>query len=767
MKKTNIKQTEIDTLGFRFFAQIAKFSVKYRYLVILFWIVALVIIVHNLPNLTSVTQNNNSNFLPASSPTQKALNMEDAFQPSNLETVPVIVATNNNQPISTGEQININNLGASLAKVKDVKKVINRGKSKDLQAEIIAVSVPNYDVNTSPDNFINSLRTDIAGSQAVKDGLVVHLSGQLAAQVDESNGSGKDNRNVQLGTIVFIIILLLLIFRAPLAPLVTLLPPVFVVAISGPIIAEAAKHGLKVSSLAQLLITVLVLGAGTDYGLFLIFRVREEIEGGLSHKDAIVKALSRVGESITFSAATVIAALLSLLLASFQLYSNLGIPLAISIALMLLAGLTLLPALLAVFGRAVFWPTKPQKHQSIQFGLWGRICARVVKRPILVLIIGLIFFGALAAFVPGYKSGGFGGTTSPPSNSDSAKGDALVAKHFPGSSASPTEVLFKFNQPIWQNPSAISQAASLLVSSKQFNHVSGPLSPNGISISDSQFTKLYKILGSPYKLPALQPPSLKIPEFVYETYRSTQAYISQNGQSIQFLVNLSAGGPLSDAAMNATPQLRNTVNRITAQLHASEGAILGTASAYYDISKLSNQDLLRVVPVAAIVIGLLLAFLIKSLIAPLYLVISVVLSYLAALGLSVIIFMDIAGNSGVVFILPFLMFIFLLALGEDYNILVMTRIKEESHGQPLKVAVTQALNTTGTTVTSAGLVLAGTFSVLGVVGGSQEVQDIGFGLAAGILMDTFLVRTLIVPSVVVLLGKWNWWPSKHGSWAKN
>jgi len=153
----------------------------------------------------------------------------------------------------------------------------------------------------------------------------------------------------------------------------------------------------------------------------------------------------------------------------------------------------------------------------------------------------------------------------------------------------------------------------------------------------------------------------------------------------------------------------------------------------------------------------------RSLVAPLYLIASVALSYFAALGLAVIVFIEIAGHGGITFILPFLLFIFLLALGEDYNILVMTRIREEAHRMPLRSAVSRALGVTGTTVTSAGLVLAGTFAVFAVVGGrgsgGSQIRDVGIGLAVGVLMDTFVVRTVLVPCTVVLLGKWNWWPS--------
>jgi RND superfamily putative drug exporter len=180
------------------------------------------------------------------------------------------------------------------------------------------------------------------------------------------------------------------------------------------------------------------------------------------------------------------------------------------------------------------------------------------------------------------------------------------------------------------------------------------------------------------------------------------------------------------------------------------------------VSSTSNADLVHIVPVAIVAIGILLALVLRSLVAPLYLIISVALSYLAALGVSTLVFIDIAGNGGLTFILPFLMFIFLLALGEDYNILVMTRIREEAHKRPLREAVVAAIGVTGPTVTAAGLVLVGTFAVLAFAGGGgpggSQVQDIGFGLAIGILMDTFLVRTLLVPSTVALLGRWNWWP---------
>ena len=251
---------------------------------------------------------------------------------------------------------------------------------------------------------------------------------------------------------------------------------------------------------------------------------------------------------------------------------------------------------------------------------------------------------------------------------------------------------------------------------------------------------------------------------LYEAYRATGNYVSPDGRTVQYSVGLHAGDPGSTAAMNAVPAVRTATTQVGKSISAADSGVGGEAPALYDISSISNSDLVRVIPIAILAIGILLALVLRSLIAPLYLIASVGLSYLAALGLAVLLFVEIGNSGGLVFFLPFLMFIFLLALGEDYNILVMTRIREEAQRLPLRRAVSRALSVTGTTVTSAGLILAGTFVVFGVVAGrgsgGEQFRDVAFGLALGILMDTFLVRTLLVPSTVVLLGRWNWWPSR-------
>jgi RND superfamily putative drug exporter len=339
------------------FGAIGSFAVKFRWVVVALWLVAAVLIPRSLPSLASVTQGNNSQFLPASAPSQHAANLAAPFGTTNLIPVPVVAATSQGS-LTPADITWLTSLQQDLKAVPTVVQVHDLGRSADGQAEQLQVlSNVSGGNNSGQTTLVKNLRTTITRA-APPAGLSVHLAGQLPIQVDQQAKSGNTGNQVQGVAVVFILILLLLIFRSLLAPLITIIPAFLAVDIAGPLIGEAGQHGLKVSQLAQLLLIVLVLGAGTDYGLFLVFRVREQLRAGVATKEAVVTALTRVGESITFSAATVIAALLSLLFATFQIYSSLGVPLAIGIGVMLLAGLTLLPALLAIFGRAAFWPSK-------------------------------------------------------------------------------------------------------------------------------------------------------------------------------------------------------------------------------------------------------------------------------------------------------------------------------------------------------------------------------------------------------------------------
>jgi RND superfamily putative drug exporter len=743
------------------FAAIGRFSVRFRWLVVVVWLAGTVAAAHFLPSLASVTNSDNADFLPASAPSAQAQQLSAAFQKANVQPITVIVATRDGGQLTPADQQAVDRLRTGLGTVSGVVQVRDTGQSKDQQAEQLQALVRISPGPNGQKPVVDGLHAAVTSAR-LPAGLQAHLTGQVAAQVDNQAANGNTGNKLQYLSVALILVLLLLIFRSLLAPVVTLAPAFLVVTLAGPLVAAAADAGLKVSPLAQFLMIVLILGAGTDYGLFLMFRVREEMGKGLDHRAAVVRAVARVGESVTFSAGTVIAALVSLLAASFGLYADLGVPLAIGIGVMLVAALTLLPALLAILGRGVFWPARIRSGAGS--GVWGRISARIVQRPVVTLVAGLVLFGGLAVASIGYQSSGFGGGVTAPSGSDSAAGADLQAEHFPSLAASPTSVLFRLPRTAWSDPQVLADAQRRLAASGQFTRVTGPLNPNGAALPAALLVRLHDQLGPAQALPPVPQASARVPAAEYQAYRASAQYISADGHTVQYLVGLAAGDPSTTEAMNAVPGIRDAVTTVAHDIGATDSGVAGAAPAVYDISSISNSDLGTVIPIAILIIGVLLALVMRSVVAPLYLIASVGLSYLAALGLAVLLFIKLGGTGGLTFFMPFLMFIFLLALGEDYNILVMSRIREEAHGLPLRRAITKALSTTGTTVTSAGLILAGTFAVFAVAGGSMgtQIRDIGVGLALGILMDTFLVRTLLVPSTAVLLGRWNWWPSRLG-----
>ncbi len=481
------------------FGGIGRFSIRFRWLTTLIWIVGAFLAVAYLPSLSSVTQNDNTKFLPASSPVERATVLAAPFGTSNLLPIPVLAARSTGQ-LTSADTAAIARLQADLKQVSGVKRILDLGTSplkagKPGQANQLLVLVSQIGGNQNAGTaLINSMRAKIAAA-GVPAGLQVHLAGSIAIQVDQQTANGDQGGRIQNLSSIFIILLLVLIFRSLTLALTTLIPAFVSVLISGPLVAEAAHHGLQVSPIAQLLMIVLVLGAGTDYGLFLVFRVREQLrvaeydggprdvtaEGGLFRalladlarprdpaRLAIETAVTRVGESIAFSAATVIAAVLTLLLASFAFYADLGIPFAIAVVVTLIAALTLLPALLSIrlsllgmkrtlfksmFGRPKLLPWDLQGTGKP--GVWGKVAGRIVRYPIPTLLAGLVVFGALAFGVTSYVAGGFGGSTAPPAGSDSAAGQALLTRYFPQSSANPTNLIFRFSQPVWDDPAVL------------------------------------------------------------------------------------------------------------------------------------------------------------------------------------------------------------------------------------------------------------------------------------------------------------------------
>ncbi|MDQ2813732.1 MAG: MMPL family transporter, partial [Actinomycetota bacterium] len=451
-----------------FFTAAGRLSVRFRWAITLIWVAGVFAAMMLLPSLSSVTQSDNTSFLPASAPSQQAAQLASPLQSAALTAV-TVVAADPGRALTEADQAAIGQLSGALSRVAKVIQVRDADQAADGRAAqltvLAALAQSGGLATTQQASLVASLRVVIR-TAALPAGLQAHTAGTVATRVDSNATSTKTGGQVAWFSIIFVIALLVGVFRSALAPIIAVLPAAVVVLMAERLTAEAAVHGLPVSQIASLLLIVLVLGAGTDYALFLMFRVREEMRAGLGCHEAIVLSVGRVGETITFSAGILIAALLSLATATFSLYSGLAAPLSIAIALMLIAGLTLLPALLAIVGPAAFWPSSV-KPGAGRAGWWGRTCARIVRRPVVTLVGGLVIFGALAVASAGYLAAGFGGAVTAPARSDSAAGNALLAAHFPPTAANPAILVLRLRQPLWSAAGAVAAAGQELAADPQ------------------------------------------------------------------------------------------------------------------------------------------------------------------------------------------------------------------------------------------------------------------------------------------------------------
>lgn len=737
------------------YAVLGRGIVRHRWAVVFGWLIVLAVTMEFLPSIGDVIKNDNAAFLPANAPSVVAAHRVAPFVGS-LQSVGTLVVVRADGPMTPSDQGILKGLEERARRVVGVSGIHDAGESLDGSARTALVDFSPATEGGGPIGAGAVAGVRAVASAALPAGLEAYLTGPLPELVDQQRAGNRTANHVQLLSAVFILLLLGIAFRSLLAPIITLAPALLALAVAGPLIATSTHLGVQISALLQLLLTALVLGAGTDYGLFLVFRYRENLRRGLDTDVAIVAAVEKVGASVSFSALTVIAALMSLVLASFGLYRGVGPGLAIGIVVVAAVELTLLPAVLSIAGRAAFWPAVPKPGQRLG-GSWGAVARRVVRRPVTALAVGVALLGSLALALVSYAPSGFdpGGYIQ---GSDSQQGQQVLIRYFGASSVGGTDVVVTLPRPAWADPFQIQALADGFSAQSTLTSVTGPLDVDGAYIPPNALREAFATLGPPESLPAVQPAGDGLsPEF-YNAYRSTATSISADGSTVLYRVSLRAGSPGSTAALQAIPKVRAQLAEVARALGAPYVGVAGQAASAADVSAISAEDIFHIAPVVLVVLFVLLAVVLRSLVAPIYLVASVALSFLASLGLAVGIFVILGHQLGVNFTLPFFLFVFIMALGEDYNILVMTRIKEEAERQPLRLAVAEALSTTGTTVTSAGLVLAGTFAVLAFSTHGQ-IRQIATGLALGILLDTFVVRTLLVPSAAVLVGRWNWWPS--------
>ena len=634
------------------------------------WLVGTVAAIHSLPSLSSQVDDNNGAFLPASAPSNQAAVLAEPLIGSQTQSQVPIVAVTSSPALAAADRSAVNGLVARLHHVPSVLSAHYLTTSPDGRAaELLVVSsVSPFDQGESK-TLVTTSPPTVAGAGLPAD-LEVHLAGQVATNVASQEQSAKQGGEIQDASLLFIIVLLFLIFRSVLAPIVTLVAAALVLGLSGSFIGALGSAGtLKVSFFTQILLIVLVLGAGTDYGLFLVFRVREQLLGGSEPRDAVVYAVRRVGESITASAATVMVALLTLLAASFGLYHDLGLPLAIGIAVMLLAGLTLLPALLAILGRAVFWPTRTRTRDRAggrDLGQGGR----PTGAPAGVDVDGRgARPGGPLAVRPGLQADGVRRGRVGPGGQQRRQGQRRPDGLLPPverQSDQRGHVLSHLglgrSRPAADGRRRAAGRALLLHRHRPSRPQRQPADPGRAVVAPRSRPPLRLGPGAGHQGtgasigvgdPRRRLPRLPDHRPLHQRRRPHRAV----GGGV---AGRDAG---STASIDDVPGMRALIARVARDAGADRSGLAGEAPALYDVSHISDSDVGKIVPIAILAIGLVLALVLRSLVAPLYLILSVVLSYLASLGIAVLVFMVIGGQEGIIFLLPFLMFIFLLALG--------------------------------------------------------------------------------------------------------
>lgn len=558
-------------------------------------------------------------------------------------------------------------------------------------------------------------------------------------------------------TIGLVIVLLLIVYRSPIVAMVPLLSigAVYQLAQSlGTWLAQG--FDLTVSGQATGIMTVILWGTGTDYTLFVSARYREELGRYQDHNRAIRETIRGVGGAVLAAAATIIVAALLLLLANLELYSSSGPIIALAAALMLLAALTLVPALLAILGRWAFWPFKPefepgeageQRREGRVYGAIGRF---VVGRPLGVLLAAVVVlalgFTGLFWYDPDYDQ-----LESLPGGSESVSAITLLEAGFPAGHAAPTRVLVDLgDEGDVLSPGGLETVDAVTDAFHDLNvvrDIRGPGRPLGMEAD----------VGPPEVLGALEageedPEAAAIAE-------AAAGFVSVDGGTAELSVVLGID-PYEPPALDSIADLRARAGEAANDAGLPPGSVLvgGPSAAAADVRDVNARDTLVVLPIILLAITVALAILLRSLIAPLYLAATILFTYFSTLGISVMVFHFILGDATSPY-LAFFLFVFLNALSIDYNIYLMSRVREEIRGRSIRDATQVALSRTGGVITSAGLILAGTFAALMTIP-MRDLVQVGFAVALGVLIDTFVTRTMIVPSIASLLGRWNWWPSK-------
>ena len=683
-----------------------------KWVVIVLWIVAVFAMSPLGAKLGDVTRDETASFLPAEAESTRVQELLKERFPGGETTIGLIVYQREGG-LTEADRVKIARdaevVDDTIPVTKPAEVPFQPGAPPGLVSEDGSAA---YTVVTIPLDFDEVADWGKDAREVVGDGgggLEVYVTGDLGLFADFEEVFGELDAKLLIATIILVLVLLGAIYRAPLIAVIPILVVGLAYQLATGFIYLYAEAGNTVSSNTTGILVVLMFGVGTDYCLLLVSRYREELHRVDDKHEAMAGALRRAGPAVLASGCTVVTAMLVLLLAESGGINGLGPVSAIGVASVLLAGLTLLPALLTAAGRRGFWPRsstvacRPEEELERRVGVWRRFGDRVLKRPGLALgattALFAVFALGLLSYQEDYSIGGFFKKSV-----ESVDGFEVLGESFPQGALGPTSVLVV-------REGGRATDADLLTVPERLQGVEGVAS-----------------IGDPER--------------------------SEDGAIGKIDVTFN-DDPYSEEALARVDTLRDRLS----DLPGGATALVGAGSAVQqDLNEAAARDLRVIVPVALLVIAIILGILLQAVVAPVVLIATVMASFFGTLGLSIFFFIEVQGEAGVDASLPTFAFIFLVALGVDYTIFLMSRVREEARTHGTREGVLRALSATGPVITSAGVILAGTFAVLMTLPVTFAF-NIGFMVAVGILLDTFVVRTIMVPAAVELLGDRVWWPS--------
>src|SRR5215470_16077457 len=667
-----------------------------RWVVVGFWLVVLVVMFPLSGKLTGAEKNDAKAWLPANAESTKVLDLQAHFQPPN--TYAAVVVYQRQSGLTAADRAKTASDARSFAGIHRVipGTVIGPIPSADGKAAQTVLSV---NLGTKGWNGAAKVADSIkATTRSGPGGLHSYVAGPLGYAADNSKVFKGIDSTLLYSALAVVIIILLITYRSPALWLLPVISSgVALITAQAVIYLLAAHAGLTVNAQSAGILYVLVFGASTDYALLIVARYREELRRHDRRHAAMAEALRRAGPAIIASGATVIIALLTLSAADLASTKSLGPVLAIGVGVGMLSMLTLLPALLVIFPRGVFWPYRPTygSAEPTTRGLWARVGWGIAPRPRITWITTAVILGILALGLTGLKASGLTNAESFRGHPDSVVGASVLAQHFPAGSGEPVIVLGK--------EGSAASLRSAFAATPGIAQVTPPVARVGYAYLEGTLTS---------------PPD------------SQAAY--------------------------------DTIDRVRSAVHAVPGAnalVGGDTAINLDVARASAHDRNLIIPLILAVVLVILALLLRALVAPVILTATVVLSFVAALGVSAFFFNHVFGFGGADTSFPLFVFVFLVALGIDCNSFLMTRVREAASRRDARHGGIVGVAATGGVVNSAGFVLAGKCAVVATIP-STFLTELGFAVAFGILLDTIVVRSVLVTALNLDLGRWMWWPSK-------